>query len=128
MWIGPSGAKQWATSNDADRAPQLRSPRRACGLLQRAEGLPESIRATWPDATVQTCVVHMVRNSLTYASKKDWQPITRATREIYTASTVDMAVQRFEHFSTDWRATMITIEGSAEGHDSSDAHAQQLAG
>ena len=32
--------------------------------------LPESIRATWPDATVQTCVVRMVRNSLRYASKK----------------------------------------------------------
>ena len=46
----------------------------------------------------------MVRNSLTYASKKDWQPITKAMREIYTASTVDVAIERFEQFSADWKA------------------------
>jgi len=34
------------------------------------KGLPEAIVATWPQATVQTCVVHLVRNSLRYASKK----------------------------------------------------------
>ena len=36
-------------------------------------GLPESIRAAWPDATVQTCVVH-TGNSLRYASRKHWSP------------------------------------------------------
>ena len=34
------------------------------------KGLPDAIRATWPDATVRTCVVRLVRNSLRYASKK----------------------------------------------------------
>ncbi len=48
-------------------------------------GLPESIRGRWPDATVQTCVVHMVPNSLRYASQKHWGQITKAMREIYTA-------------------------------------------
>ena len=42
-----------------------------CGGLR---GLPESIRAAWPDATVQTCVVHMVRNSDRYTSSKHWSP------------------------------------------------------
>ena len=41
-------------------------------------GLPESIRGRRPDATVQTCVVHMVRNSLRYASRKHWGQITKA--------------------------------------------------
>ena len=68
-------------------------------------GLPESIRATWPDATVQTCVVHMVRNSLRYASKKHWGPITKAMREIYTAPTVGAAEARFAEFSADWADT-----------------------
>ncbi|NQY57785.1 MAG: transposase, partial [Ilumatobacteraceae bacterium] len=45
------------------------------------------MRTTWPDATVQTCVVHMVRNSLRYASKADWAKITKAMRSIYTAPT-----------------------------------------
>jgi putative transposase len=104
MWIGPSGgegAKQWATMLTELRNRGLHDALVVC--CDGLKGLPESIRATWPDATVQTCVVHMLRNSLTYASKKDWQPITRAMREIYTASTVDMAVERFEQFSSDWK-------------------------
>ena len=50
------------------------------------------------------CHAHGPENSLTYASKKHWQPITKAMREIYTASTVDVAVERFEQFAADWRA------------------------
>jgi putative transposase len=105
MWIGPSGgegAKQWATMLTELRNRGMHDALIVC--CDGLKGLPDSIRATWPQATVQTCVVHMVRNSLTYASKKDWQPITRAMREIYTASTGDVAVERFEQFSTDWRA------------------------
>jgi transposase-like protein len=59
---------------------------------------------TWPEATVQTCVVHLVRNSLRYASKKYWAQITRELREIYTASTVEAAEQRFSEFSDQWKA------------------------
>ena len=40
------------------------------------KGLPDAISASWPLATVQTCVVHLVRNSLRYASKADWGKIT----------------------------------------------------
>jgi transposase-like protein len=103
MWIGPSGgegAKQWATMLTELRNRGMHDALIVC--CDGLKGLPDSIRATWPQATVQTCVVHMVRNSLTYASKKDWQPITRAMREIYTASTVDVAVERFKQFSDDW--------------------------
>jgi len=46
------------------------------------KGLPGSIRITWPDAILQTCVVHMVRNSLRYSSTKHWSRITAAMREI----------------------------------------------
>lgn len=103
MWIGPSGgegAKQWATMLTELRNRGMHDALIVC--CDGLKGLPDSIRATWPQATVQTCVVHMVRNSLTYASKKDWQPITKAMREIYTASTVDVAVERFNQFSDDW--------------------------
>lgn len=40
------------------------------------KGLPDAIKVTWPQATVQTCGVHLVRNSLRCASKKHWQTIT----------------------------------------------------
>jgi len=46
------------------------------------KGLPESIRATWPSAEVQLCVVHLVRSSLRYTSKKHWGQVCREMREI----------------------------------------------
>ena len=67
------------------------------------KGLPESIRATWPQATVQTCVVHLVRNTLRYVSKKYWSTITREMREIYTAPSLPAAEVLFDDFATKWR-------------------------
>ena len=57
------------------------------------KGLPDAIAATWPLATVQTCVVHLVRSSLRYASKADWAKITAQLKTVYTAPTVLAAEQ-----------------------------------
>lgn len=67
-------------------------------------GLPDATRVTWPEATVQTCVVHLVRNSLRYLSRKYWAKISRELREIYTAPTVEAAEARFGEFAENWRA------------------------
>ena len=69
------------------------------------KGLPDSIRATWPLADVQLCVVHLVRSSLRYTSKKHWGQVCREMREIYTAPTVDAAEARFAEFAEQWRDT-----------------------
>lgn len=103
LWLGPAGgegAKQWATM-----LGELKNRGIADALIvccDGLKGLPDSIRTTWPEATVQTCVVHMVRNSLRYASKKHWSKITKAMRAIYTAPTVAAAEAEFEAFSDDW--------------------------
>src|SRR3954469_4255444 len=73
MWVGPTGgegAKFWLTA-----LTELRN--RGVGdvfivACDGLKGLPESIRATWPLAEVQLCVVHLVRSSLRYTSKKHW--------------------------------------------------------
>ena len=67
------------------------------------KGLPDAIRATWPLAEVQLCVVHLVRSSLRFTSKKYWGPVCRELREIYTAPTVDAATARFAEFAEHWR-------------------------
>jgi transposase-like protein len=51
---------------------------------------------------VQTCVVHLVRNSLRYASKTHWQKIAAELRDIYTAKTVPAAEERFSEFRDRW--------------------------
>lgn len=106
LWMGPSGgegAKQWM-----NMLTELRNRGLADALIvccDGLKGLPDAIRVTWPDATVQTCVVHLVRNSLRYASKKHWQQITRQMRLIYTAKTVPAAESYFEEFARDWEDT-----------------------
>jgi putative transposase len=106
LWLGPSGgegAKQWMTM-----LTELRNRGLADALIvccDGLKGLPDAIRVTWPAATVQTCVVHMVRNSLRYASKKHWSAITKQMREIYTAPTVAAAETKFADFASTWRAT-----------------------
>ncbi len=100
LWLGPTGgegAKHWAAM-----LGQLRNRGLADALIVCCDGLrglPESIRATWPEAPAQTCVAHMARDSLRYASKTHWGPITRSMREICTAPTAEAAGARFEAFA-----------------------------
>ena len=49
------------------------------------KGLPEAIATVWPAAITQTCVVHLLRNSFHYASKRDWSAIARDLKPVYTA-------------------------------------------
>ena len=51
---------------------------------------------------VQLCVVHLVRNSLRFASKADWQAITRQLKAIYTAPGLEAAKQAFAEFAETW--------------------------
>jgi transposase-like protein len=51
---------------------------------------------------VQTCVVHLVRSSLRYTSKKHWGQVCREMREIYTAPTVEAAEACFGEFADTW--------------------------
>lgn len=62
-------------------------------------GLPEAIGSVWPKAIVQTCVVHLIRNSMRYASWKDRKVIATGLRPIYTAATVEAAEQALEAFA-----------------------------
>lgn len=62
-------------------------------------GLPEAIASVWPQAVVQTCVVHLIRNSMRYASWKDRKTIAAGLKPIYTAATVEAAEQALETFA-----------------------------
>jgi putative transposase len=67
-------------------------------------GLPEAIEATWPRALVQTCVIHLLRNSFRYASRRDWPAIAKDLKPIYTAPTEGAALERFGEFAAAWES------------------------
>ena len=103
LWVGPSGgegAKQWLNMLTELKNRGILDACIVC--CDGLKGLPDAIAATWPQATVQTCVVHLIRNSLRYASKKHWQAITRELKKVYTASTVKAAETEFESFAENW--------------------------
>jgi transposase-like protein len=99
IWIQASeGAKFWAgvCADLANRG--VRDVLIVCcdGLT----GLAEAIEATWPQTTVQTCVVHLIRASMRFVNYKDRKAVARALKPIYTAGDADAARAEFEAFKT----------------------------
>jgi putative transposase len=75
-------------------------------------GFPEAIEATFPHATVQTCIVHQVRNSLKFVSYKDRKTVAADLRRIYTAPNQDAAGDELQAFAEKWDARYPTISQS----------------
>jgi putative transposase len=73
------------------------------------KGLPEAIEQAWPQALTQTCIVHLLRNSFRYASRRDWAAIARDLKPVYTAASEAEALERFAEFSGAWEATYPAI-------------------
>ena len=79
-------------------------------VVDGLKGFPEAIGAVFPQTTIQTCIVHLIRNSLAYASWKDRKPVAAALRPVYTAATDTAAVAALEAFAGGpWGAKYPTI-------------------
>ena len=66
------------------------------------KGLPDAISTAWPQAITQTCIVHLLRNSFRYASKRDWAAVARDLKPVYTAASEAAALDAFAEFSGTW--------------------------
>jgi transposase-like protein len=66
------------------------------------KGLPDAINTVWELTTVQACIIHLIRNTFRYASRKYWDQIARDLRPVYTAATEADARARFEEFAEKW--------------------------
>jgi putative transposase len=64
--------------------------------------LPDAVEAVYADAWVQTCVVHLIRNSVRHVNYKDARPIVADLRPIYKAATEAQAAAALEAFDTKW--------------------------
>ncbi|MGV8966596.1 MAG: IS256 family transposase [Cellulomonas sp.] len=68
------------------------------------KGLPDAITTTWGLAQVQTCVIHLIRNTFRYAARQDWDAMAKDLRPIYTAVNADQAEARMGEFAEKWQA------------------------
>lgn len=98
LWLGKAdeGAKFWLGV-----LTELRNRGLADVLIVCCDGLsgfPDAIEAVWPHAIVQTCVVHLIRNSIRYCSYKDRRGVTTALKTVYRAETIDAAADALDDF------------------------------
>ena len=66
------------------------------------KGLPEVVGNAWPQAIVQTCVVHLIRNTFHLASKRDWDALRRDVKPIYTAVNAEAARAALGQLAEAW--------------------------
>lgn len=111
LWAGDGGegAKYWQTvlTELKNRGVQDVLMLVCDGL----KGLPDAVAQVWPATTVQLCVVHLIRASLKYASRRDWADVARDLKPVYTASTEDAALERLADFADRWEERYPAISG-----------------
>jgi transposase-like protein len=99
-WQETEGAKFWlAVLNDLRRRG-VEDVLISC--VDGLKGFPDAIEATFPQAWVQTCIVHLIRASLRYVNYRDQRKVAAALRPIYTAPNADAALEQLERFDGEW--------------------------
>ena len=102
LWVGDGGegAKFWFTVCTELKNRGVEDVLMA--VCDGLTGLPDAINTVWPQTVVQTCVVHLLRNSFKYAGRQHWDQIAKALKPVYTAATEAAAEQRFLEFAEVW--------------------------
>jgi transposase-like protein len=103
MWVGAStaeSAKFWMSVLSELRNRGVKDVCILCcdGLT----GLPEAVTTVWPNTTVQLCVVHLIRSSLRYASRKYWPALAKDLKAIHTATDETAAEAALEACAEAW--------------------------
>lgn len=98
MWLAENeGAKFWLNVLTELKNCGLNDILIAC--VDGLKGFPDAINTVYPEARIQLCIVHMVRNSLRFVSWKDYKAVTRDLKAIYQAPTEEAGQQAPEAFA-----------------------------
>ncbi len=118
IWVPTAeGAKFWVGVCAELRNRGIRDVLIVC--CDGLSGFPEAIEATWPQASVQTCTVHLIRAAMRFVSYADRKKVAAALRPIYTAPTVEAAETELLAFAESdlgkrYPATVATWENAWE--------------
>ena len=108
LWLGENeGAKFWLACLTDLKNRGLGDIFVAC--IDGLSGFAEAIHAAYPRASVQLCIVHLVRAALRYVSSEDSKQVIRDLKKIYQAATVVEAEQSLDEFAQAWDGKYPTI-------------------
>ena len=115
MWISENeGAKFWLAILTELKNRGLEQILIAC--VDGLSGFPEAIEVVYPQAKVQLCIIHQVRNSLRYVSWKDYKAVTADLKAIYRSATEDEALGELKKFGEKWDEKYPKRANSWENH------------
>lgn len=115
LWIAQNeGAKFWLDVLTDLQNRGLKDILIAC--VDGLTGFPDAILTVYPQAKVQLCIVHMVRNSLKYVSWKDYKAVTTDLKRIYQSLTESEARRELESFADKWDEKYPQISKSWQAH------------
>jgi putative transposase len=101
MWFQQTeGAKFWMQVLTDLKQRGVREILICC--VDGLKGFPEAIEAVFPETIVQTCIVHLIRHSLKYVPRRQYEQVTKDLKPIYTATDVDSAQEALEAFDQKW--------------------------
>ena len=101
MWLSENeGAKFWLNVLTELQNRGVKDVLIAC--VDGLKGFPDAINTVYPQAQIQLCIVHMVRNSMRYVPWKDYKAISKDLKRIYQSVTEEEALQALEEFSDRW--------------------------
>ena len=101
MWFQETeGAKFWMQVLSELKQRGVQDILIAC--VDGLTGFPDAIEAIFPKTTVQTCIVHLIRNSLKYVPRREREQVARDLKPIYTAVNADAAQTALEAFDEKW--------------------------
>jgi putative transposase len=101
MWFQASeGAKFWMQVLADLKQRGVRDILICC--VDGLKGFPEAIEAIFPETTVQTCIVHLIRHSLKYVPRRQYDAVVKDLKPIYTAIDADHALGALEAFEQKW--------------------------
>ena len=98
LWIEQSeGAKFWLRVMNELKSRGVEDV--LIAIVDGLKGFPEAIAAVFPQAQVQTCVVHLIRHSLAFVSYKDRKAVAAALKQIYKAKDADAGKAALDDFA-----------------------------
>ena len=101
MWFQDNeGAKFWMQVLNDLKQRGVRDILICC--VDGLKGFPEAIEAIFPQTTVQTCIVHLIRHSLKYVPRRQYDRVVKDLRPIYKATDADAALAALEAFGERW--------------------------
>lgn len=115
IWLAETeGSKFWLSVLTELQNRGLKDIFIAC--VDGLKGFPEAIKTVYPDAKIQLCIVHMVRNSLKYVVFKDKKQVATDLKNIYNSPTLAEAEKALEEFSEKWDKKYPSISKSWKSH------------